>query len=156
MAVTGYVFGSFAIVVEYDPATGRFAFYRPGSDYPCVTDAEALVCFMTQGGEKRLVEFPAGAKLSDERPLQDEHGAGRQWTLTGLPFSGLGIDMVINGYDQRPFLLIRMIVHNQTGKAISLQDLTLLQATPRRGGLVQFGSQPLALDFFRVGWHDWV
>jgi len=155
MTAKGLVCAGSAVVVEYNPATGRFAIYRRGSDDPCLTDAVAQVSF-AQGGSRHTVEFPAGAKLSNEWPLEDVHGTGRQWTLSGPPASGLGIDLVINSYDRRPFLLLQMIVHNQTGPVIFLQDLTLLQATPRQGGKVQFGSQPQALDFFKVGWHDWV
>jgi len=155
MNAKGFVCASPAIILEYDPVTGRFTFYRSGSEYPRLAGSVIQVSF-AQSGSKHIVEFPAGAKLSDERSLQDEHGTGWQWTLSGPPASGLGIDLVINCYEQRPFMLLRMIVRNQTGQVISLQDLTLLQATPRQGSQVRFGSQPHALDFFKVGWHDWV
>ncbi|MDD5398568.1 MAG: alpha-galactosidase, partial [Dehalococcoidia bacterium] len=62
---------------------------------------------------------------------------------------------LINLYDDRPFLLMRLEVTNSSHADIYLHDIHLLQAEAGGGGSVNFAGGEL-LNFFKVGWHDWV
>ena len=59
-------------------------------------------------------------------------------------------------YDSRPFLLFRMEVTNRGGGNIYLHDINLLQAEASCGARLNFAGAGRPLNFFKVGWHDWV
>ena len=104
-----------------------------------------------------MASFAGGTAASSDEALEDVHGKGRQYRFTsaGRP-DGLELTYLINLYDNRPFLLLRLEAANRAKGNIYLHDMNLLQAEASCGAAVNFPGRGGQLDFFKVGWHDWV
>lgn len=129
---------------------------RPDNDAPSVADALIGISYTNPGGKKLTAGFTGGTVTSASEPLEDVHGKGRQYRFTsaGRP-DGLELTYLVNLYDDRPFLLLRLEITNSSRGGICLNDIRLLQAEAAGGGSINFsGGGPL--NFFKVGWHDWV
>jgi len=141
---------------SFDARSGRISMARQGQDGPHVADALIGLSYANQGGKKIAAGFAAGTITGGSEPLEDVHGRGRQYVFAsaGRP-DGLECKYLVNLYDDRPFLLLRLEITNGSRGDIYLHDIHLLQAEASSGGCVNFaGSGPL--NFFKVGWHDWV
>jgi len=141
---------------SFDVRSGRISVSRPGNDAPSLAGALIGISYANPGGRKLTAGFTGGMVTSASEPLEDVHGKGRQYRFTssGRP-DGLELTYLVNLYDDRPFLLLRLEITNGSRGGICLNDIRLLQAEAAGGGSVNFaGSGPL--NFFKVGWHDWV
>ena len=143
--------------IEFDPAGGKFTFSSPHAPAPVISGSLAGLTYSTPGGGVRAATMEGGAMECRDEELHDVHGSGRQFCYTcpaGAEAPQLAY--IINMYDDRPFILLRMLVTN-TGKGnIYLHNLNLVRADSRNGGSVKFRDVGRPPDFFKVGWHDWV
>ena len=145
------------IEVSVDTQHGRLNIRRHNNNLPEVSDALVNLTCSSPGGGPHPVHFSEGTTSFREMPLDDVHGKGRQFQFhnTGRA-DALELDLVINIYDQQPFLLMRLIVANRSHGNVNIHDINLVQADARNGGHINFGKDGKPLDFFKVGWHDWV
>ena len=104
-----------------------------------------------RGKPRRLRLTPEVCTVSEES-VDDLHGQGIQLTLRQQDSSGLALDYHIRQYPERPFLLLRLVVHNLSRAALHLHELVLLDVAP---GKLHVHPPGRGLDFFKVGWHGW-
>lgn len=143
--------------ITFDMHSGRISMARQDNTVPSVANALIGVSHASPGRKKHLSGFGGGTAASSDGPLEDVHGKGRQYCYTsGGRKDGLELNFLINLYDSRPFLLMRLEVTNRGSGNIFLHDLNLLQAEVSCGAAVNFPGRGGRLDFFKVGWHDWV
>jgi alpha-galactosidase len=144
-------------ILEYDPDQNTFDLL-PG---------EAGEAGLRRAGYSLECTGPTGHKIKaslkgqsvavQEAAIQDAQGEGRQLQISGVdPARGLKITYLINSYPQHPFFLLRMRVENPTSATFWLAALNLIEVAPAAGGEVLLGQKNYPLDFFKVGWHDWV
>jgi alpha-galactosidase len=142
--------------ISFDMRSGRISMSRHGNAVPSVDKALIGLSYASPGGSKLAALFSGGTVASTSGPLDDVHGKGTQYGFTsaGRP-DGLELTYRINMYDDRPFILLRLEIANSSRRDIYLHDIHLLQAEAAHGGSINFaGGGPL--NFFKVGWHDWV
>jgi alpha-galactosidase len=107
-------------------------------------------------GRRLQVSLAGRAAEVEQQAVQDAHGQGRQIQLSGIDTAtGLRLSLAVRQYPDCPFFLLRMRVENLTSTTFSLSALNVFEAAPREGAQVYPGSDR-PLDFFKVGWHDWV
>ncbi len=142
--------------ISFDMQSGRMSVVRSDNDALSVSGAFIGLSYCGKNGKKLLAGFAGGKTGSAVLPLVDVHGKGTQYRFTSSGRAdGLELAYLIDLYDDRPFMLMRLEVSNIGGMPINLHDVHLLQAEAHMGGSVNFaGSGPL--NFFKVGWHDWV
>ncbi|MCX5993211.1 MAG: hypothetical protein NT177_03225, partial [Chloroflexi bacterium] len=143
--------------IAYDPAGGSFTFCNLQLPLPVIAGSLAGLTFSTAGGGVQSAGIGGGAVDCQEAVLDDVHGHGRQFCYT-CPAAGNAPQLayLINVYDDRPFILLRMLVTNRGQGDLYLHDLDLVRADRRNGGSVKFLERGRPPDFFKVGWHDWV
>jgi hypothetical protein len=147
--------GNEILFMNYNLETARFDIQRTASPHPAIIQARAVIDWEANGN-RFTSACGSGLPRLEQTPLEDIHGKGWQVEIDyPLQDSGVAFSFVINAYETRPFLLLRLIVHNQDSRTINLHDLWIMQAEKKSGGQVQFSTQPQPLDFFKVGWHDW-
>ena len=143
--------------ISFDIAGGRISLARRDSPAPSVANALIGLSYADTSGRKLAAGFAGGTSSSGDSPLEDVHGRGRQYRFSSTGRrDGLELNFLINLYESRPFLLLRMEVANRGSGNIYLQDINLLQAEASCGAAVNFTGGGRPLDFFKVGWHDWV
>ena len=124
---------------------------------PKILHASCGLTLRTEGGQTLNAHLPGESSEWREIPIKDVHGNGKQFQIVGIhPTTGLKITYLINSYENQPFLLLRMLVENLSRQTYKLDGVHLLQAEHKAGGSIQFGNNKRWLDFFMVGWHDWV
>ncbi|MFA5400547.1 MAG: alpha-galactosidase [Dehalococcoidia bacterium] len=142
--------------ISFDMRSGRISADRRDNTALSVAGALIGLSYATPDGNKRTAGFAGGKTESAGQPLEDVHGRGRQYRFTSSGrMDGLELGYLINLYDDRPFLLMRLEVTNSSRSDICLHDMHLLQAETACGGRVDFAGGG-TLNFFKVGWHDWV
>jgi alpha-galactosidase len=143
--------------VSFDIVSGLFSAARREPPLPRISAALVNAGYRDQQGNKRTAGFAGGRTACSDAPLSDMHGTGKQYkfTCTGRP-DGLDLTYLINIYDNRPFILLRLAVANRSKGNIYLHDLNLLQARATNRASIDFPNKNVPLDFFKVGWHDWV
>ena len=113
--------------------------------------------YATQQGKELCADYSKGTTSINETSLTDVHGKGRQFSFSStVRADGLELVYTVNLYDNLPFLLLRLNVVNRSRHNIYLHDFNLIQADAESGGGVDFEDNYRRLDFFKVGWHDWV
>jgi alpha-galactosidase len=143
--------------VSFDPGRGTFSIVRREYSSPRISAALITADFCDGQGKKHSASYPGGKTTSSDAPLNDIHGTGQQFKFTSAGRAdGLELTCILNMYDNRPFLLLRLGVANRSKSSINLNDLNLLQASAAKGGSLAFTGTGNPLDFFKVGWHDWV
>jgi hypothetical protein len=100
--------------VSLDPGSGRISIIRRNNPAPSIDNALIGLGYANHGGKKLMASFAGGTAASSDEPLEDVHGKGRQYrfTSTGRP-DGLELTYLINLYDNRPFLLLRLEAANR-------------------------------------------
>jgi alpha-galactosidase len=147
--------GNEILFMNYNLEIARFDIRRPASPYPAIIQARAVIDWEANGNRFTSACGP-GLPSLEQTPLEDAHGKGWQVEIAyPLQASGLALSFIINTYETRPFLLLRLVVHNQGSRTVNLHDLWIVQAEKNSGGQVQFSAEAQPLDFFKVGWHDW-
>ncbi|MCX5997997.1 MAG: alpha-galactosidase [Chloroflexi bacterium] len=143
--------------ISFDRQNGRISIVRRDHTAPSIANALVGLSYANPGGKRLITGFVDGRVTSSDEPLEDVHGKGRRYrfTSTARPDS-LELNYTVNLYDSRPFILLRMEVANLGSGNIYLQDINLLQAEASLGASVNFPASGRPLDFFKVGWHDWV
>jgi alpha-galactosidase len=143
--------------IEFDPAGGRFTFSSRQLPMPLIAGSLAGLTFSSPGEAVQSAGIGGGAVDCRETALDDVHGHGRQFCYS-CPAAGNAPQLayLINVYDDRPFILLRMLVSNRGTRNLYLHDLDLVRAGRGSGGSVRFLESGRPLDFFKVGWHDWV
>ena len=143
--------------VLFDLGNGRITIGCRELPLPKISKALIRLNYSTQDGKRRVADYTGGTTSCSEMPLDDVHGKGRQFQFTSTGRTdGLELTYIINLYDRRPFLLLRLIAANHSRSSLQLHDLNLIQADAENGGSVNFEDNHRPLDFFKVGWHDWV
>ncbi len=149
--------GSDWLEIAFDRERGRLDIYRRDSRLPGISNSVANLTCATPGGKPHPVHFSGGKSSGCEIPLADVHGKGRQFQFSNTDHTdGLELTLLINIYDQRPFLLLRLIVANHSRSNLHVNNMNLVQADLQNGGRINFSDSRRPLDFFKVGWHDWV
>jgi len=142
--------------IFFDTQSGRISVTRQGDTSPSVANALVGLSYANPGGKKLMAGFTGGTVKSTSELLEDVHGRGKQYCFASAGRSdGLELKYLVNLYEGRPFLLLRLEITNHGRGGIRLHDIHLLQAEAAGGGSINFagGGPP---SFFKVGWHDWV
>jgi alpha-galactosidase len=143
--------------VSFDPARGLFSISRREMPLPGIESALITADFCNLQGKKISAGFSGGKTGCSDAPLNDVHGTGRQYKFASTQRSdGLELTYLLNLYDNRPFILFRLTVANRCKESINLHDINLIQARASSGAGIVFKDTGTPLDFFKVGWHDWV
>ena len=143
--------------IRADLQNGRLDIGRSQIPFPQISQSLVSLSISTPGGRIRNVNFDNGRTSLSELPLTDIHGKGRQYQISSTERTDeLELKYFINIYDHGPFLLLRMSVTNRSTGNLHLHDLNLIQTDPGSGGYINFADGNRPLDFFKVGWHDWV
>ncbi len=142
--------------ISFDMRSGKISAARRDNDALSVSDAYIGLSYAGKDGKQLTAGFAGGKTGSAVQTFEDVHGKGRQYRFTSSGRTdGLELAYLVNLYDDRPFLLMRLEVTNRGRADVYLHDMHLLQAEAGVGGSVNFkGGGPL--NFFKVGWHDWV
>ncbi|MDD5399333.1 MAG: hypothetical protein PHU70_09685, partial [Dehalococcoidia bacterium] len=115
--------------ISFDTRSGRISADRRDNAALSIADALIGLSYATPYGKKLTAGFAGGKTASDSQPLEDVHGRGRQYRFTSSGRTdGLELAYLINLYDDRPFLLMRLEVTNSSHADIYLHDIHLLQA----------------------------
>jgi hypothetical protein len=137
--------------------TGRITILRRDRPAPEISMALVSLGYSNPQGKRLNAEYSTGKTSVSESSLNDVHGKGRQFQFSSVGRAdSLELVYTVNIYDSQPFLLLRLSVVNRSRNNIYLHDFNLLQADAENGGGVDFEDNYRALDFFKVGWHDWV
>jgi len=140
--------------LTYDIKNNSFEIQPHQASTPCLKGAIGSLDFDTNSGKKIKVTLQNSQVSVDELPVSDNQGQGRQLSITGKdPNTGIQLTWLINAYFDHPFFVLRLLVTNKSPEVISLLTLNLLEVDPKMGGAVMMDGE---LDFFEVGWHDWV
>ncbi len=143
--------------VLFDLQKGRLSVGRHASLLPRISDAALGLIYSGPDGSRIPADFVPGITTASERTLEDIHGNGWQVEFTSRERrDGLALTYTINLYEQRPFILLRLAVSNVSSRSIYLHDMNLLQVETKIGAELAFEDNRKPLDFFKVGWHDWV
>ena len=143
--------------ISFDKQSGRISIIRRDHPAPSVANALIGLSYVNPGGKKRIAGFGGGKAAGSDEPLEDVHGKGKQYRFASTGRTdGLELNFLINLYDSRPFLLMRLEITNRDSGNIYLHDINLLQAEASCGARLNFAGAGRPLDFFKVGWHDWV
>ena len=137
--------------------SGRVTIVRRDRPSPEISMALISLGYSTAQDKLQNALYSGGKTSVTETSLNDVHGKGRQFQFSSTG-RGDALELVytVNLYDSLPFLLLRLNVANRSHGNIYLHDFNLLQADADNGGSVDFEDNYRALDFFKVGWHDWV
>ena len=142
--------------ISFNMRSGRISVARQDNAALSVDDALIGLSYANPGGKKLTAGFAAGKTSSASEPLEDVHGRGKQYRFTSSARAdSLELAYLVNLYDDRPVLLMRLQLTNGSREDIYLHDMNLLQAEAAAGGSVNFAGGG-TLNFFKVGWHDWV
>jgi alpha-galactosidase len=143
--------------IALDRESGRISIIRRNNPAPSVDNALIGLSYANPGGKKLIAGLAGGTVTLSDEAMEDVHGRGRQYRFasTARP-DGLELTYLVNLYDGRPFLLLRLEVMNRGRGDIYVHDINLLQAEASCGAAVNFPGRGGPLDFFKVGWHDWV
>ena len=143
--------------ISLDLAGGSISMVRRNHPVPSIDRALIGLSYANTGGKKLVAGLADELAAGSDEPLEDVHGRGRQYRFTSPGRTdGLELNFLINLYDSRPFLLLRLEVTNRGNGNIYLQDINLLRAEASCGAALNFPASGRPLDFFKVGWHDWV
>ena len=143
--------------VLFDPDKGIFSVARSEIPLPRISGALIQAVYRDHQGKKRLADFSGGKTSCSDTLLSDIHGAGKQYKFTSAGRAdGLELTYFLNLYNDRPFILFRLIAINRSRNNINLYDLNLLHARAADKGRVDFKNNNRPLDFLKIGWHDWV
>jgi alpha-galactosidase len=157
MAGQKIVLASNVSLLEYDLETHTLDLTPLGGSGLCLQRAGFnLECFVP-GKRKMRISLRGRPVQVEEQAIEDAQGIGKQVRINGVdPASGLRISYILNTYPSRPFHLIRLRVENVGSNTFSLSALNLVDACPSDGGEIHLAEEDRPLDFFKVGWHDWV
>jgi alpha-galactosidase len=143
--------------ILFDPGESKISISRLEPPLPAISRALVSIIYSIAEGRRRAADFGGGRVSFDEKHLEDVHGVGSQFRFTSRGRSdGLKLTYFINLYDKRPFALLRLVISNDSRSNVYLHDINLVQADARNAGGVSFEDNYRPLDFFKVGWHDWV
>jgi alpha-galactosidase len=145
------------VQADYNPSSGRFTFTHPDLTEVSIQGASAWLSYRLQpGGLLYKTTLSSLASPEQEQPLVDIHGSGHQLVIQcPSDQDGIALTYCLNIYDQQPFLLLKLTIHNQGRQPVYLQEACLLEAAPANGGSLLLGSLAHALCIFKVGWHGW-
>ncbi len=83
--------------------------------------------------------------------VENVHGRGERLRAIYEPGSaGLGLTLLAETYDDRPFLLLRVILSNHGPRPVAIERLTPFRSGP---GNLHLGPSPLV--FVKNGWQSW-
>lgn len=143
--------------ILFRPETGAFTISRTGPSLPRITNSLIQAGYRDHLDKPRLADYSGGKTSCSDATLNDIHGSGRQYKFTSDNRSdGLMLTYYLNLYDNLPIILIRLAVANRSDNNIYLHELNLISACASNHGSVDFQDRRIPLDFFKVGWHDWV
>ncbi len=143
--------------ILFDPDRGIFSVVRSQIPLPGISGALIQAEYRDHLGKKRSADFSGGKTFCSDAPLSDMHGTGKQYKFSSEGRAdGLELTYLLNLYDNRPFILFRLMVVNRSRSNIYLHDLNLFSARAACKGSVDFQDSRRPLDFLKVGWHDWV
>ncbi len=142
---------------DFDPGTGRISFSQLGVPHTFIQGGVAWVRYQRLNSNRLCkVTFDGREGSVEERRIEDIHGKGLQRGIRRLPTQdGIELTYRINSYDELPFLLLQLSIHNLGTEPILLQEACIFQAAPSAGGKVQLDESTEELRFFKVGWHGW-
>jgi alpha-galactosidase len=141
---------------EFNQTTGQLSFSHPDLSATAIHGAVAWVRYrLGNGMVNKAILVGKGCSIQGEA-FMDVHGMGTQQVIRCPPNpDGIELTYRIKSYEQRPFLLLQLSLHNHRPESIYLRDCCLFQAAPPMGGRVQINSPASGLGFFKVGWHGW-
>jgi len=143
--------------ISFDMQSGRLSIARHDNPAPAVTNALIGLSYANPGGKKLIASLAGGTVTGTDESLEDIHGKGRQYRFTSTGRTDdLELSFLINLYDSRLFLLLRLEAANRGSGNIYLHDMDLLRAQASNGASVNFPGSARPLNFLKVGWHDWV
>jgi alpha-galactosidase len=143
--------------LEYDLETGCFNLKRSHAAYPQVQRARAGLSCAAPGSRSSFVQGVARPRLVEQHALEDVHGKGVEFHLVGEGTGArVGLALIFRFYEERPFILMRLVATNHSGQTLHLDELTLIRVGYGNDGRLRFVDGDRALSFFKVGWHDWV
>ena len=145
---------STSAALSYDVHTNSFRLQPHGASTPCLEGIIASLEFRSASGKKGKAALRGGQVTLEQLTTTDCHGTGTQLCLRGRdPQTGITLTLLVNAYPEQPFFILRLLAANTNAETISLLRLNLVEVDPKSGGTVRLGEK---LDFFEVGWHDWV
>ena len=147
--------GNDQIALTYNVPKAKFTIHRHGNVPPLLSDAIIGVECEIKARRRALYGSDLGPNTWQQSRISDLHGTG--WELTidhAAKIEGLALTLTIHAYEKRPFLLLRLSVHNRSGHPMRLHRLYPIQVAPPHGR-VQFGENAAPLHFLKVGWHAW-
>ncbi|MGB8648216.1 MAG: alpha-galactosidase [Anaerolineae bacterium] len=148
--------GNDAIVLRYRLQDGRFRIEPAHARFPAIANARCNVSWSGADGVQRQVTSDGGMQLVEQAVVEDAHGKGTQSRFDCRGEGELALSLLVKVYETQPFVLLRLVVTHRGAQPIHLHNLALVEAGASSGGAVRFADRPQALDFFKVGWHDWV
>ncbi|RPJ63969.1 MAG: alpha-galactosidase [Dehalococcoidia bacterium] len=144
-------------ILLFSKCNGRITIGSGDFTLPEISKALIQLYYVNTYGKYLAADYTSGKTSFKEKQLTDVHGQGRQFHFTNSERDdGLELNYIVNMYDNRPFVLLRLSVTNRSRNNVYLHDLNLLQMDRRNGSYVKFEDNSGPLDFFKVGWHDWV
>ncbi len=142
---------------DFDPGSGRINFSQIGVAHTFIQGGIAWVSYQRPESSRPLkLTFNGGGYGIEERRIDDIHGKGIQHVIRRSPSQeGIELTYRIKIYDELPFLLLQLSIHNLGTEPIFLKEACIFQAAPSAGGKMQLDGSTEGLRFFKVGWHGW-
>lgn len=145
------------ITLQYDLRDDRLSLSPAGKAYPRLDGAHMGLRAALAGQPPVFIQGLDHPQAVEQHAFQDIHGPGLELCLKGrakgFPFA---LSLTFRVYEAHPFLLLRLAAQNLGSQPLYMHELSLLQAGHGNSGQVRFSQQAQSLDFFKVGWHDWV
>jgi alpha-galactosidase len=142
--------------VEFDRAAGRLSFYSEDGSSTQIENCTAWARYRLADGTLHNHPLAGLGASIQEQEISDVHGNGSEWVLS-CPNSRDDIQLTyhIKSYHERPFILLRISIHNHRRDPITLHNLCLLQASPSNAGRILLQAPVDGYRFLKIGWHGW-
>jgi alpha-galactosidase len=145
--------------LQIDPRSAELELERAQAPVPGIRGARAFLGLRPEQGAAFELPLGAGGLEAVERPLADAHGSGSRVTLRAREaVRGLRLGLELGLYDERPFLLLRLVAANEGRERFFLDRFTLLRGAVSLAGPEAGASRAerQATGFFKAGWHNLV
>ncbi len=141
------------LTVTYHLQEGWLAFRAPGGQ---ITNARWAVEGERDGQPWHLTSDQAGGAIWHQAEINDIHGHGQLAIFDHPSVPGGSVTLEMKLYDEHPFVLFRLSIHNQSSQPWTLHRATPLRAEAQEGSIIRLGDgREGALAFLRNGWHSW-
>ena len=144
------------MLANFIPATGRISFVGVTIPGMAILDGTAWVRYRSVNNKLHQADLVGMGCINKSELLTDLHGTGRQQAISSpVNKDGIELSYRINNYDQRPFLMFQLVIHNRSLQPIFLEEMCLFQADRALGGRVDMPDAGSELRFLKVGLHSW-